>query len=180
VLSVEIGWCWSWEDELRHLPDTSWSNSEIVEDQEVSVHSCGSLNDTNLEVGEGDKFSVDQVISLGVSWDSVHDIKLWVLVGERDGWNHISTKIDTEDKYGGEWKWNLEQDEEDEWQDLWNVGGKSVGNGFLQVIEDESTLFNTVNNGGEVIVQQKHIGGVLGNIRSGSHSNTDIGFLDGW
>jgi len=55
------------------------------------------------------------VVSLGVSWDSVHDIKLWVLVGERDGWNHISTKIDTEDKYGGEWKWNLEQDEEDEW-----------------------------------------------------------------
>jgi len=55
------------------------------------------------------------VISLGVSWDSVHDIKLWVLVGERDGWNHISTKIDTEDEDGGEWKWNLEQDEEDEW-----------------------------------------------------------------
>jgi len=51
-MAVLIEWSWSWEDELRHLPDTGWSNSEIVEDQEVSVHTGGSLNDTNLEVGE--------------------------------------------------------------------------------------------------------------------------------
>ena len=161
-------------------PNSGWSDTEIVEDKEVGVHTSGGLNDTDLEVGEGNELSVDQVVSLGVSWDSVHDIELWVLVGEGDSWDHVGTEIDTEDEYGGERKWDLEQDEENEWQDFWDVGGESVGNGFLQVIEDESTFLNTVDDGTEVIIEQKHIGGILSNIRSGTHGNTNIGFLNSW
>ena len=48
----------------------------------------------------------------------------------------------------------------------WDVGGEGIGDGFLQVIEDESTFLNTVDDGTEVIIEQKHIGGVLSNIRS--------------
>jgi len=106
------------------------------------------------------------MISLGVSWGSIHDIELWVLIGEGDSWDHVGTEIDTEDEYGRERKWGLEQDEENEWQDFWDVGGESIGNGFLQVIEDESTFLDTVDDGTEVIIEQKHIGGVLSNIRS--------------
>jgi len=62
------------------------------------------------------------MVSLGVSWNSVHDIKLWVFISERDSWDHIGTEINTENEDGGKWKWNLEQDEEDERKDLRNVG----------------------------------------------------------
>jgi len=89
-----------WSLQGSESPNGGWSDTEIVEGKEVGVDTSGSLNDTNLEVGEGNKLSVDQVISLGVSWCSVHDIELWVLIGEGDSWDHISTEIDTEDEYG--------------------------------------------------------------------------------
>jgi hypothetical protein len=177
---VHITKIWEWSLQGSESPDGSWSDTEIVEGKEVGIHTSGSLNDTNLEVSEGDKLSVDQVVSLGVSWDSVHDIELWVLIIDGDSWDHVGTEIDTEDEYSGERKWDLEQDEEDEWQDLWDVGGESVGNGFLQVIEDESTFLDTVNDGREVIIEQEHIGSILSNIRSGTHSNTNIGLLNSW
>ncbi len=48
---------------------------------------------------------------------------------------------------------NLKHDEENEQRDLWNVRGEGVDYGFLRVIEDESTLLDTVHDGAEVIVE---------------------------
>jgi hypothetical protein len=163
---ISISHVGEWSLQGSESPDGGWSDTEIGKGKEVGVNTSGSLNDTNLEVGEGNELSVDQVVSLGVSWGSIHDIELWVLVSEGDSWDHVGTEIDTEDEYGRERKWGLEQDEENEWQDFWDVGGEGIGDGFLQVIEDKSTFLNTVDDGTEVIIEQKHIGGVLSNIRS--------------
>jgi hypothetical protein len=74
----------------------------------------------------------------------------------------------------------LENDEEDEWGNLWDVRLQGIGDRFLQVIEDESTFLYTVDDGAEVIIEQDHICGVLSNIRTRSHGDTNIGFLDSW
>jgi len=149
---------------LGKEPNRAWSDTEIVQDQEVCVHTGRSLDYTDLEVGEGDKLGIYKMIFLGVSWCSVHDIELWVFVSERDGWDHVGTQVNTEDEDGGEWKWNLEEDEENEWKNLWDVGGEGISDGFLQVIEDKSSFLNTVYNRAEVVIEQEHVGSILGNI----------------
>jgi len=120
VIYIIIVWKWSFNKSKS--PKSLWSNSEIVQDQEVSVNTSGGLNNTDLEISKRDQFSVNEMVSLSFSWLSVHDIKLWVFISERDSWDHIGTEINTENEDGGKWKWNLEQDEEDERKDLRNVG----------------------------------------------------------
>jgi len=155
------------------------ADSIIVEDVEVGEESSGSLHNTNLQVSERDKLGIHEMVSLGVTGVSLHDIKLGVLVGERDGGYHISSQINAEDKNGGEGEGDLEDDEEQEGGDLGDVGGEGVSDRFLQVIEDKATFFNTVHDGAEVIVKQDHITSVLSDLRSTTHSNTDIGLLNG-
>jgi hypothetical protein len=154
------------------------ANSIIVENVEVGEESSGSLDNTNLQVSEGNKLGIHEMVSLGVTGVSLHDIKLRVLIGERDGGYHISSEINAENEDGREGEGDLEDNEEDEGRDLRDVGGESVGDRFLQVIEDETTFFDTIDNGAEVIIEQDHITGVLSDLRSATHSNTDIGLLD--
>jgi len=154
------------------------ADSIIVENVEIGKESSGSLDNTNLQVSEGNKLSIHEMVSLGVTGVSLHDIKLRVLIGERDGRYHISSKINAENEDGREREGDLEDNEEQEGGDLRDVGGESVGDRFLQVIEDETTFFDTIDNGAEVIIEQDHITGVLSDLRSATHGNTDIGLLD--
>merc|ERR1740117_840958 len=89
---------WKWSFNKSKSPKSLWSNSEIVQDQEVSVNTSGGLNNTDLEVSKGDQFSVYEMVSLSFSWLSIHDIKLWVFISERDSWDHIGTEINTENE----------------------------------------------------------------------------------
>lgn len=177
---VSITFCW--QDGLGggHLPNSDWSDTIVIENKEVGVHTGSSLNHTDLEITERNELCVYEMVSLRISRLPFHDIELWVFIGKRDSWNHIASKIDTEDEHSGQGEWYLEDDEEDERGDLWNVGLKGVSNGFLQVIENESTFLNTVDDGAEVVIKQNHISSIFSNIRAGSHGNTDIGFLDSW
>ena len=110
---------------------------------------------------------------------TLHDIELGVLVGEGDSGDHIGTEINAENEDGREGLGDLEHHEEEEGGDLGDVGGQGVGDRFLQVIEDKTTLFDTFDNGREVIIEEKHIGGVLSDLRAGTHSDTDVSLLDG-
>jgi hypothetical protein len=158
---------------------SSRADSIIVKDVEICEESSGSLHNTNLQVSERDKLGIHEMVSLGVTGISLHDIKLGVLVGERDGGYHISSQINAKDKHGGEREGDLEDNEEQEGGNLGNVRGEGVSDRFLQVIEDKATFFNTVHDGAEVIVEQDHITSVLSDLRSTTHSNTDIGLLNG-
>lgn len=90
---------WKWSLELRHEPEGLWSDTEVVEDDEVGVHTGRGLDDSDLEVGEGDQLGVHEVIKLGLSWSTVHDIQLGVLVGEGDGWYHIGSQVNAQDEH---------------------------------------------------------------------------------
>lgn len=151
----------------------------VVHDVEVREETSSGLSDTNLEVSEGDQLGVYKMITLRVTWVAFHDIELGVLIGEGDGGDHIGTEINAKNEDSREGLRDLEHHEEEEGGDLRDVRGQGVGDGFLQVVEDEATLLNTIDNGGEVIVEKEHVGGVLGDFRAGTHSDTDIGLLDG-
>lgn len=77
------------------------ANSVIVQNVEIGEESSRSLDNTNLQVSEGDKLGIHEMVSLGVTGVSLHDIKLRVLVGERDGGYHISSEINAENEDGG-------------------------------------------------------------------------------
>lgn len=53
--------------------------------------------------------------------------------------HHVSAQVDAEDGDGAQRQRDVDQDEEQEGRDLRDVTGQSVGNGFLQVIEDQPT-----------------------------------------
>ena len=157
---------------------TAGANTVVVEHVEVGEESGGGLGDSDLEVSEGDEFGVDEMVTLRVPGVPLHDIELGVLISERDSGDHVGSEINAENEDGREGKGQLAHNEEQEGGDLGDVGGESVGNGFLQVIEDESTFLNTVDDGREVIVKEDHISSVLGDFGSATHSNTDIGLLN--
>lgn len=100
----------------------TWSVAVIVHDVEVGEETGSSLDNTNLEVSEGDKFGVDKMISVRLSWGTIHDIELGVLVSEGNGGVHIGTEINAENEDGRERLGDLEDHEEEEGGDLGDVG----------------------------------------------------------
>ncbi len=52
--------------------------------------------------------------------------------------HHVSSQVNTEDGDGSQWQRNVDNDEQQEGGDLWDVAGQCVGNGLLQVIKDQT------------------------------------------
>ncbi len=51
---------------------------------------------------------------------------------------HVSSQVDAEDGDGAQRQWDVDQDEEEEGGDLWNVAGQSVRDGLLQIVKDQT------------------------------------------
>lgn len=52
---------------------------------------------------------------------------------------HVCAQVNAEDGDSPQGQWNVCNNKYQEGGDLWNVTGQGVGNGFLQVIEDQTT-----------------------------------------
>ena len=52
---------------------------------------------------------------------------------------HVSTQVNTKNCNNAQRLWNADYDEHQEWSDLRNVTGQSVGDGLLQVVKDQTT-----------------------------------------
>ena len=52
---------------------------------------------------------------------------------------HVSTQVNAEDGDGAQRQGDVDQDEEEEGGDLWDVAGQSVRDGLLQVVKDQTT-----------------------------------------
>ena len=86
---------------------------------------------------------------------------------------HVGSQIDTQDGDGSKRKWDIKKNEHQEGGNLRNVGSQGIGNGLFQIVENQTTLFYTGNDGGKVVVQQDHVSGLFGDVRAGdTHSNT--------
>lgn len=51
---------------------------------------------------------------------------------------HVSSQVDAKDGDGAQRQWDVDQDEEQEGGDLWDVAGQSVRNGLLQIVKDQT------------------------------------------
>lgn len=51
---------------------------------------------------------------------------------------HVRSQVNTQDSDGAQGQRDVDQDEEEERGDLWDVTGQSVSNGFFQVVKDQT------------------------------------------
>lgn len=82
---------------------------------------------------------VDQLVLVGVTRLSLHDVVLCLFVGEGDSRHHIGSQVDAQDGDDPKRQGDVSQDEHQEGRDLRDVGGQGVGDGFLQVVKDQTT-----------------------------------------
>lgn len=77
---------------------SGWGNTVIVEHVEVTPIACKKLQHSNLEIRVANKLCIDQSVSFCASGVFLHDVELGVLVGERNGGNHISAEVDAKNE----------------------------------------------------------------------------------
>lgn len=57
--------------------------------------------------------------------------------------HHVSSQINTQDGDSSQRQGDINDDEQQERSDLWDVACQSVGNGLFQIIEDQTTWRRT-------------------------------------
>lgn len=68
----------------------------------------------------------------------------------------------------------LKRQTNEERHDKANVGSQDVEDKLLDIVENAATLFNSVEDGGKVIIGQNNICRLLGHVGASAHGNTDI------
>ena len=113
------------------------------------------------------------------SWPEVIETREY---GNVRATHHVRSQVDAENSDGTERQRDVAKDERQEGWDLGDVRGEGVRDGFLQVVEDQSSLLDTGHDRGEVVIEQNHVGRLLGHVRtSDTHCYTDVGLLQrGW
>merc|ERR1711868_155800 len=160
--------------------ECGWPEAVFAHDDKVDEEASAGLDHTDLTVGHGDQTLVDKLVCERVPWLPLHDVALGKLVGHRDSGHHVRSQVDAENGDSSKGQGHVSQDEEEEGGDLGDVGGQGVGDGLLQVVEDQPALLNTSDNGGKVVIEQDHVGSLLGDVGAGdTHGNTDVGLLQG-
>lgn len=76
----------------------------------------------------------------GVTGLALHNVRFRFLVRQWDRRHHVCTQIDAKNRDRSQRQRNVGADEEEERRDLGNVGGQSVGDGLLQVVEHQTSF----------------------------------------
>jgi len=121
-----------------------------------------------------EKLFANKEVSLRISGRSFHNIRLGILVSERNCRPQIRAEINAQSQNSGKWQWNLNYDKGQETSKFRDVVSDSKRNWLFQVFKQSSAFQNTVNDWRKVIIQQNHVSGVLSDIRSWAHCNTDV------
>jgi hypothetical protein len=153
----------------------------VKHNHEIGEHARQRLDGSDLQLGERYEFGSDEMVDAGVTRLSAHYVEFSFFVGHADCGYHVCAKVNEEDQYGGKREWQTDHDEQQEGRDLGYVAGQSLGDTLLEIVEDEATFLDAVDDRGEVVVQQDHVSGVFGHFCAcDSHGDTDVGSLYGW
>ncbi len=145
---------------------------------EVSEETSGGGDLAHLTVGVGQQATRHQMLGLLPGFTG-HHVHFRLFVGQGQSRVDVSSHADDEHEDVGEGEWDLENDECDERPDFGHVGGEQVDDGLLEVIEDLAALLHSVDNGGEVVVEQDHVSCVFGHVRpADAHRNADVTLFD--
>lgn len=92
--------------------------------------------------------------------------------------HHVGSEIDAKDGYSAQRQRYVTEDEGEERRDFGNVRGKSVSDGLLEVVENQTAFLDSGYNRCEVIIQQNHVGSLFGDVRaSDTHCDAYVSFL---
>ena len=110
----------------------------------------------------------------------MHHILGGSLGAQGNGRQHVGAEVDGQNLQDGQWQRNLAQHEGQIWHQFRDVGGEDVGDEFADVFVDCPSLFNGIDDGAEMIIQQHNVGGLTRNIRSRTaHGDANVGHAQG-
>ena len=107
-----------------------------------------------------------------------HDIVVRRVEAERSSGQTISDEVDPQQLHRDQRLGHAERRSQEDGNDLANVGRDQVPNELLGVVVDAPALFDRALDGGKVVVDEHHVGGQLGDIRTAAHSYTNICLLE--
>ena len=94
----------------------------------------------------GNEGATNQFVRARISRWSFHDVTFCFFVGQRNGWDHVCTKINAENGDSAQGQGNVADDEEQKRRDLRDVGGQCVCDGLLQVVKNEAAWNRSKEN----------------------------------
>ena len=121
----------------------------------------------------------DKVVLL--VWLSKENVIGWWFSGKGESAEGIHDQVNPEHLDGS--KWGILEDDRSEENDEHgdDVNGELELQEFSYVVIDVSTVFQSNDDGTEVVIEKNNIASILGNIGTGdSHGKTDIGFGQSW
>ena len=110
----------------------------------------------------------------------LHDVRLGLLVGQGDGGQHVRAQIDAENGHGAQRQGDLEDHVEEKWCQFGDLRRKGVTDGLLQIVEDESSLFDAREDRGEVVVQENDVRRLFAHVGARqAHGDADVRLFQG-
>jgi hypothetical protein len=116
---------------------------------------------------------------VGRAWRALHHAGFGGLEGQRQGQGHGGDHVHPQDLHRGERQGQAQQDGGDDGERLAAVGGQQEEDGLAQVVVDGAAFLHGVGDGGEVVVGQHHLGGLLGRLGAlDAHGHAHVGALE--
>ena len=110
----------------------------------------------------------------------VHHVRLDGFHAQRDGRQAVGRKVDEQKLHRKQRRLAPEQHRGEYGDDLADVRAQQEADHLADVGVDAAPLADRVDDGGEVVVGQRHIGGALGDVGAGdAHRAADVGGLKG-
>lgn len=89
-----------------------WIKTVVVQHNKVGEEPGNGLDNTNLKIREDNQLGGDKSVSVHITRRLAHDVGFFVFICEGNGGNHVSSKIDAQNKNSGQRKGHLDEDEE--------------------------------------------------------------------
>merc|ERR1719264_2338212 len=85
----------------------AWPKAVLTKDDKIDKEASRGLDHTDLAISHGDQAFVDELVSEGVPWRPLHDVRFSLFIGHGDGGHHVGTQVDAEDGDGTKGKWHV-------------------------------------------------------------------------
>ena len=105
----------------------------------------------------------------------LHDVTFHSLHAQCDGRQAVGDQVNPQQLHRKQWSLVPQQHGGKDGHNLTDVGAQQEADYLTDVGIDASTFADSIDNGGEVVVGQGHVGSAFGNVGAGdTHSTADI------
>ena len=114
-------------------------------------------------------------------WWPFHGIRVGSLDPQSKGRQAIGDQVDPQELNGSEGDGHPQQRSHQHDKDLADVARDDVAHELADVLIYGAPLLDGVHDGGKVVIQQHHVGGLFAHVCAGdAHGHSDVGALERW